>query len=115
MPYFGRLSLMKIASQHQKRFVQSTINGSIMISPDFKEFIELLNANNVKYLIVGGYAVAVYGHPRYTKDLDVWLESNEKNVDQLLKALVEFGFESIQLTKEDFLEKSKYNSTWLSS
>ena len=42
-----------------------------MLSKDFKEFIELLNEHNVKYLLVGGYAVAFHGHPRYTKDLDV--------------------------------------------
>ena len=42
-----------------------------MLSKDFKEFIELLNENNVRYLVVGGYAVALHGHPRYTKDLDV--------------------------------------------
>jgi len=40
-----------------------------MLSKDFKEFIELLNENSVKYLVVGGYAVALHGYPRYTKDL----------------------------------------------
>lgn len=44
-----------------------------MINKDFKEFIELLNKNNVKYLVVGGYALAFHGYPRYTKDLDIWL------------------------------------------
>jgi hypothetical protein len=47
-----------------------------MLSKDFKEFIKLLNENNVKYLVVGGYAVAFHGHPRYTKDLDIWIESS---------------------------------------
>jgi len=47
-----------------------------MLSKDFKEFIQLLNANKVKYLIVGGYALAVYGYPRYTKDLDVWINKS---------------------------------------
>ena len=42
-----------------------------MLCPDFKEFIELLNAHNVQYLIVGGYALAFHGHPRYTKDIDI--------------------------------------------
>jgi len=42
-----------------------------MLSKDFKEFIELLNLHNVKYLVVGGYAVALHGYPRYTTDLDV--------------------------------------------
>jgi hypothetical protein len=45
-----------------------------MLSKDFKEFIELLNENKVRYLVVGGYAVALHGHPRYTKDIDVWIE-----------------------------------------
>ena len=44
-----------------------------MINKDFKEFIELLNSNNVKYLIVGGYALAFHGYPRYTKDIDIWV------------------------------------------
>lgn len=45
----------------------------MVLNPDFKEFLQLLNAHEVRYLIVGGYAVAFHGHPRYTKDLDVWL------------------------------------------
>ena len=49
------------------------INGNMVLTPDFKEFLQLLNAHEVRYLIVGGYAVAFHGHPRYTKDLDVWL------------------------------------------
>ena len=44
-----------------------------MLTPDFKEFAALLNSNGVEYLIVGGYALAAYGHPRYTGDLDFWL------------------------------------------
>lgn len=45
--------------------------GPMKLDPDWREFIELLNANNVQYLVVGGYAVAFHGHPRYTKDLDI--------------------------------------------
>jgi hypothetical protein len=52
-----------------------------MLSKDFREFIELLNENEVKYLVVGGYAVAFHGHPRYTKDLDVWVESSPDNAN----------------------------------
>ena len=47
-----------------------------MFNQDFKEFVESLNARQVRYLIVGGYAVAFHGYPRYTKDLDVWIESS---------------------------------------
>ena len=57
-----------------------------MLSKDFKEFIELLNENSVKYLVVGGYAVALHGHPRYTKDLDVWIELSPDNAVRILKA-----------------------------
>lgn len=50
-----------------KRFAKRIINGGTVLNPDFKEFIELLNAHEVRYLVVGGYAVALHGYPRYTK------------------------------------------------
>lgn len=50
-----------------------------MLSQDFKEFVELLNNHKVEYLIVGGYAVGVHGHPRYTGDLDVWINATAEN------------------------------------
>jgi hypothetical protein len=56
-----------------------------MLSKDFKEFIELLNEHNVRYLVVGGYAVAFHGYPRYTKDLDVWIELSPENADNSYK------------------------------
>ncbi|MBX2998398.1 MAG: hypothetical protein KF893_07785 [Caldilineaceae bacterium] len=45
-----------------------------MLNQDFKEFIQSLNDNNVRYLVVGGYAVALHGHPRYTKDIEVSID-----------------------------------------
>jgi hypothetical protein len=74
-----------------------------MFNQDFKEFIESLNGNQVRYLVVGGYAVALHGHPRYTKDLDVWVECSRENAQALLKALDQFGMGSLGLTQEDFL------------
>jgi hypothetical protein len=82
--------------------VNSTSGGTVL-SPDFKEFIQSLNANDVEYLILGGYAVAIHGHPRYTKDLDVWLNNSASNAEKVLQALVQFGFESLGLTKDDFV------------
>jgi predicted nucleotidyltransferase len=70
---------------------------------DFREFIESLNANHVRYLVVGGYAVAFHGHPRYTKDLDIWIESKPENARELVKALKQFGMESLGLVENDFL------------
>jgi hypothetical protein len=63
-----------------------------------------LNDNQVRYLIVGGYAVALHGYPRYTKDLDIWIELNPDNAAKLIKALDQFGFSSLGLRVEDFLE-----------
>ena len=77
-----------------------------MLSPDFKEFIELLNAHNVEYLIVGGYALAFHGHPRYTKDIDVWIATNTVNAERMLKVLTDFGFSSLALSQQDFLEEN---------
>jgi len=75
----------------------------MVLSPDFREFIQSLNDNGVRYLVVGGYAVAFYGYPRYTKDLDVWIEMSEENARRMVKALDQFGFGSLGLTVEDFL------------
>jgi hypothetical protein len=76
-----------------------------MLSRDFKEFIESLNANNVRYLVVGGYAVALHGYVRYTKDLDVWIEPKLQNANNVLSALTAFGFGSLDITADDFLEE----------
>lgn len=78
-----------------------------MLNQDFKEFIRLLNENEVRYLVVGGYAVAIHGHPRYTKDIDIWIEPNAQNIVRLLHALDSFGFGSLGLTMDDFLEKDQ--------
>jgi len=76
-----------------------------MLSRDFKEFIASLNASNVRYLVVGGYAVALHGYPRYTKDLDVWIEPKIQNAQNVLSALTAFGFGSLDITADDFLEE----------
>ncbi len=73
-----------------------------MLNQDFKEFIQLLNANQVKYLVIGGYAVAIHGHPRYTKDIDIWIEISEDNANKLVTTLTQFGFDSLGVTTEDF-------------
>lgn len=62
----------------------------------------LLNKHDVRYLIVGGFAVAAHGTPRYTRDLDLWGECSRENAIKLLVALDELGFESLGLTEEDF-------------
>ena len=73
------------------------------ISPDFRVFIACANDHDVRFLIVGGYAVAYYGHPRYTKDLDVWVDATDLNAQRLLAALEDFGFGALDLGSDDFL------------
>lgn len=75
-----------------------------MLNQDFKEFIQSLNDNQVRYLVVGGYAVALHGCPRYTKDLDIWIELAPVNASRILRALAQFGFGSLGLEERDFLE-----------
>ena len=79
-----------------------------MLSSDFKEFFQSLNDNGVRYLVIGGYAVAIHGHPRYTKDIDVWIERSPDNAVRMEKAIVQFGFASLQLTAQDFLELDQF-------
>jgi hypothetical protein len=77
--------------------------GQMKLNPDWREFIELLNANNVQYLVVGGYAVAFHGHPRYTKDLDIWVWIDPANAERMMSVLEQFGFASLGLNVQDFL------------
>ena len=74
-----------------------------MLNKDFKEFIELLDSNDVKYLVVGGYALAIHGHPRYTKDIDIWVLMDPANAKRILKSLDDFGFSQLDIKESDFL------------
>lgn len=76
----------------------------MILTPDFKEFLSSLNENDVRYLVVGGYAVAFHGHPRFTKDIDIWIWVDKQNAAKLIEAINQFGFASLGLTVDDFLE-----------
>lgn len=69
---------------------------------DFKELLKLFNKHNVKYCIVGAYAVAFYAIPRYTKDMDILVKPSKENAFKILNALKDFGFVDIGLTFDDF-------------
>ncbi len=75
-----------------------------ILDKDFVEFIECCVNREVKFLVVGGYALAAHGHPRATKDLDVWVLIEPANADRILAALADFGMDSVGLTQSDFLE-----------
>ena len=76
-----------------------------MLDQNFKEFIELLNSNRVKYMVVGGYALAFHGHPRYTKDIDIWVLVDPDNAKGILKSIHDFGFSELGLEESDFLQE----------
>ncbi len=71
---------------------------------DFSEFLQLLNKHNVKYLLVGGYAVGYYGYVRATADLDVWIRIDQDNAERVVNVFQEFGFNVPDLTPALFLE-----------
>ncbi len=74
------------------------------MSPDFKEFVELLIQHKVKYLVTGGYAVGVYGHPRYTGDIDFWVEASLENGKKLVAVFGDFGLSSFGVTAQNFMK-----------
>ena len=77
------------------------------VANDFEEFFALLNGHKVQYLIVGGYALALHARPRYTGDMDVFVAANETNAHNIEKALVDFGFNSPDLSWNDFVVPEK--------
>ena len=75
----------------------------MFVNSDFSDLLNLFNVKNVRYLVIGGYALIQYAEPRYTKDLDIWIEATPKNAQKMLKALDLFGFASLGLKEADFL------------
>ncbi len=71
------------------------------MNSDFVELLQLLNEHKVKYLLIGGYAYSFYAEPRYTKDIDLWIEASRVNAGKLLKALSLFGAPTDNLTVEE--------------
>ena len=75
----------------------------MIISPDFREVIALLNPQKVQYLVVGGYAVAFHGDPRYTKDIDSWIHRTPSNAKKLVQVLHDVGVGAFDISEDDFL------------
>jgi hypothetical protein len=73
------------------------------LARDFKEFLKLLNSHNVEYLLIGGYAVGIYGYIRSTNDLDIWVSVSPENAARVEWVLREFGFAATGLNSDLFL------------
>lgn len=103
----GEISLTRPGSPRWKRYGGNTIGGDMILNPDFSDFIRSLNDRGVRYMVVGGYAVALHGHPRYTKDIDIWIGRDEDNAARMIEALEDFGFGSLGLEAGDFLSPDR--------
>ena len=73
------------------------------IQKDFKELLELLNSHKVEYLIIGGYALAYYGHPRFTGDMDILVKAEPENARKILLVLNDFGFGELDISEDDLI------------
>lgn len=80
----------------------------MLTSPDFKELLQLFEKHNVRYLVVGGYAVMKYSEPRFTKDLDVFIATDQENATGVYAALKEFGAPLKNLAPDDFAHKGYF-------
>ena len=79
----------------------------IELANDYKEFLRLLRAHGVEYLLIGGWAVGYHGYPRATYDLDVWIAISPANANRVVKALIEFGFSVPELSADLFQQPDK--------
>ena len=76
-----------------------------IFNDDFRDFIDCLNKQQVKYVLVGGMAVILHGYVRTTGDMDVWVEKTAENYANVVKAFGRFGMPIYNMTKENFLSK----------
>ena len=75
------------------------------VEKDYEEILKLFNRHKVKYCIIGAFAVAFYARPRYTKDIDIFIDSSPENAGRIIKALTEFGFEDLDLSEDDLCQE----------
>lgn len=73
------------------------------VNEDFSDFVLALNRNRVEFVIVGAFSLAFLGYPRATGDIDFWIRPTPSNADAVLRALKDFGFESLAITRDDIL------------
>lgn len=74
---------------------------------DFKDFISFLNENEVEYLLIGGFAVAIHGFPRFTGDIDFWIKPSKENSEKIIKVIEAFGLEFMKLKSDDFTKEDQ--------
>ena len=80
----------------------------MFVNSDFSDLLKLFNDNGVRYLVIGGYAVVQYAEPRYTKDLDLWINTDAANAEAVFRALRLFGAPLNGLAANDFAEEGYF-------
>ena len=84
----------------------------IEFSKDFLDFFVLLNENKVEYMLIGGYAVSFYGYPRFTGDIDIWINNTKRNAEKVLKSMSEFGIPVQKIKIEDLTSNEPMNGLY---
>lgn len=74
------------------------------VNPDFRDLLSAFDDEGVEYLLVGAHAVMIYAHPRYTKDMDVWVKPSDENAERVFRALRRFGAPLEGITAKDFTD-----------
>lgn len=80
-----------------------------IFNDDFRDFLDALNNNEVKYILVGGFSVILHGYPRTTGDMDIWVERTSENYQRLKKAFFEFGMPVFDMTEDNFLHHPNWD------
>jgi hypothetical protein len=89
-------------------FIPTSSKVRMLVNSDFKELLNAFNDHQVKYLVVGGYAVIKYAEPRYTKDIDLWVSADRDNAAAVYEALRAFGAPLTGLTEDDFAHEGYF-------
>ena len=80
-----------------------------IFNPDFRDFLQALNKNDVEYLLVGGYAVILHGYSRVTADMDIWVNPTKENYKKLVHAFFDFGMPVFDMSEENFLNHKAWD------
>ena len=91
---------------------ETTKSIKIEFSKDFLDFFVLLNENKVEYMLIGGYAVSFYGYPRFTGDIDIWINNTKRNAEKVLNSMSEFGIPVKKIKIEDLTSNEPMNGLY---
>ena len=80
-----------------------------IFNEDFRDFIQALNDNKVRYILVGGFSVILHGYSRTTGDMDIWVERTKENYQNISKAFSQFGLSVFDMTEDNFLSHPNWD------